>query len=294
MIHTLCVRIPNRTSTIRPWVRPVGIATASLIAVGMALLAPTGSARADIHDGLVVHLSFDGDVVDHTGRGNDGTIVRAGTDSPYVAGIIGMAYQTQGTVPIPEYPTGNYITLGKPDDLIFGTSSDFSLSWWGQFTADAQHGGPVWLANKDANNDANRGWLLESQPNGMLKWLYRERGQSSTGSNTVGTLTGSLNDGQWHHYVVTFARGPGGTGTIYLDGDAVDTTPINSDSTLGDISFVFPTNILQDGVGTYSNIADDRFDKAAIDDLGIWRRAITPDEVTQIYTMGLKGKSALD
>jgi hypothetical protein len=260
----------------------------------MALLAPTGRALADIHDGLVVHLTFDGDVVDHTGRGNDGTIVRAGTNAPYVAGIIGMAFQTQGTVPVPEYPTGNYISLGNPDDLNFGISSDFSLSWWGQFTSDAQHGIPVWLANKDANNDANRGWILQSQPGGMIKWIYRERGQSSSASTVVGTPTGSLDDGQWHHYVVTFARGSGGTGTLYLDGSAVDTSPINSDGTLGDISFAFPTNILQDGVGTYSNISDDRFDQAAIDDLGIWRRAITPDEVTLIYTTGLTGKSALD
>lgn len=294
MINSLRIRTRNRTDSCRACVRPVGIVAALLIALGIVVLAPTGNARADIHDGLVVHLRFDGDVTDATGRGNNGTIVRPGTDSPYVPGLIGMAFQTQGTVPVPEYPTGNYITLGTPDDLNFGASSDFSLSWWGQFTTDAQHGDPVWLANKDANNTANRGWLLGSQPGGMFRWTYRERGQSDSASQPVGTLMGGLDDGQWHHYVVTFTRGSGGIGTIYLDGDQVDVSTINSDGTLGDVSFFFPTNILQDGVGTYTNIADSHFDKAAIDDLGIWRRAISADEVTLIYNMGLKGQSALD
>jgi hypothetical protein len=276
----------------------VGIATAYLIAAGMGLLAPTQSARADIHDNLVVHLRFDGDVNDATARANNGTIVRAGTDSPYVPGIIGMAFQTQGTIPIQEYPTGNYITLGSPDDLNFGTSTDFSLSWWGQYTTANQSGNAPWFANKDANNGSNRGWVISSQPNGMINWSYRER---SLGGNSppspVGTANGSLDDGQWHHYVVTFARGTGGMGTIYLDGNVADTTPISSDNTLGDISFDFPTNIFQDGVGTYTNVpnsGDANFAKAAMDDLGIWRRAITQDEVTLIYSMGLKGQSALD
>jgi hypothetical protein len=298
MSNALSVRIRNRTGSIRACGRLVGIATASLIAVGIVLLASTGSARADIHANLVVHLRFDGDVTDATGRGNNGTIVRAGTDSPYVPGIIGMAFQTQGTVPIPEYPTGNYITLGSPDDLNFGTSTDFSLSWWGQYATANQTDNAPWFGNKDANNGSNRGWVISSQPNGMVNWTYRERSLGSASPPTpVGTGNGSLDDGKWHHYVVTFARGTGGMGTIYLDGDVADTTPINSDNTLGDISFVFPTNIFQDGVGNYTNVPNSgnaNFAKAAIDDLGVWRRAITPDEVTLIYTMGMQGKSALD
>src|SRR5437016_613837 len=98
------------------WRYRLGTTMLFLVAVGFSLLAPAIRARADIHDALVVHLRFDGDVQDSTGRGNNGTIVRPGADSPYVPGIIGMAFQTQGSDPLPEYPTGNYITLGSPDD----------------------------------------------------------------------------------------------------------------------------------------------------------------------------------
>jgi hypothetical protein len=280
MSSSFSVRRRYRTGTTRACVGRVGMTMAFLIAGGIALSAPAGNARADIHDNLVLHLTFDGDVMDHTGRGNDGTILRPGADSPYVTGIIGMAFQTQGTDTSPEYPTGNYITLGNPDDLHFGTSSDFSLSWWGQYTADAQHDDQAWLSNKDWNSGSGQGWVVDSEPGGTFKWNYRERSQKRCDSPHVGTANGSLDDGQWHHYVVTFARGTGGMGTIYLDGAVADITPLNSDTTNGDINFVFPTNIFQDGTGVYSDIGNSNFDKAAIDDLGIWRRAITQDEVT--------------
>lgn len=285
----------NRTSTLRACLGRIAVTTAFLIAGASALLAGAGTARADIHDSLVLHLAFDGDATDHTGRGNDGTIVRPGTDSPYVPGLIGMAFQTQGVDTSPEYPTGNYISLGKPADLSFGTSTDFSLSWWGQYTRENQNDDQAWLSNKDWNSGRDQGWVVDSEPNGTFKWNYRERGQQRCDSPHVSTNKGSLDDGQWHHYVVVFARGVGGTGTIYLDGDLIDTTALNSDTTTGDIDFVFPTNIFQDGTGVYSDIkGNSNFAKAAIDDLGIWRRAITADEVTLIYTTGLTGKSALD
>src|SRR5207302_504170 len=164
---------------------------------------------ADVHDGLVVHLTFEGDVLDHSGRGNDGTIVRPGADSPYVPGIIGMAFQSTGTVRDVEDATGNYITLGSPDDLNFGTSTDFSFSWWGQYTADTQHDDIAWISNKDWNAGANRGYVLSSEPGGRFKWNYRSRGDARRDSPTIGS---GLDDGQWHHYAVTFTRGIGGTG----------------------------------------------------------------------------------
>ncbi len=55
------------------------------------------------------------------------------------------------------------------------------------------------------------------------------------------------------------------------------------------------TNIFQDGTGAYTDGGSGaNWDNAFIDDLGIWRRAITADEVTTIYEMGMMGISALD
>jgi hypothetical protein len=53
------------------------ISTSFAAACGIVLLAAAPNAKAqNIHDGLVVHLTFDGNVLDHSGRGNHGVIVR--------------------------------------------------------------------------------------------------------------------------------------------------------------------------------------------------------------------------
>jgi hypothetical protein len=52
---------------------------------------------------------------------------------------------------------------------------------------------------------------------------------------------------------------------------------------------------MQDGTANYTDgDACANWNDASISDLGIWRRAITPDEVTLIYNQGVQGISALD
>jgi hypothetical protein len=281
------------TCSVRTRVGDVGITMAFLLAAGIALMAPLGMARADIRDGLVVHLTFEGDVSDHSGHGNDGAIVRPGADSPYVPGIIGMAYQTTGSLNGIEDPTGSYITLGSPADLNFGTDVDFSFSWWGQYLPDGQHDDIAWISNKDWNAGANRGYVLSSEPGGKFKWNYRSRSDARRDSPTIGGgAFPQLDDGQWHHFVVTFTRGIGGNGAIYFDGVLANTSILNS---IGDINFVFPTNIFQDGTGVYTDVGGGaNWNNALMDDLGIWRRVLTDDEVSLIFTLGQQGVSALD
>jgi hypothetical protein len=139
-----------------------------LSALGLAFLVSAEAARADIHDQLVVHLRFDGDVQDYSGRGNHATIVRPGADSPYVPGMIGQAYQTKGMVTRPDESTSSYITLGTPDDLNFDGSCDVSFSWWGMYNATDQHDDIPWLANKDWLSSGELGWV-NSKPAGGLK-----------------------------------------------------------------------------------------------------------------------------
>src|SRR5207237_10894359 len=112
-------RARYRAGTLWFRVRQFAIATSVAPAWAIALLAAAPHARGqDIHDGLVVHLTFDGDVRDHSGRGNDGTIVRPEANpDPFVAGIINnnrttaSAFRTLGDFLGANTPTNNYITL---------------------------------------------------------------------------------------------------------------------------------------------------------------------------------------
>jgi hypothetical protein len=92
----------------------------------------------------------------------------------------------------------------------------------------------------------------------------------------------SVNNGAWHHLLHSFSRA--GQAVTYLDGVQVDTRPI---SNLGSIDTGGTFSIGQDPTGTYSESG-----AADLDDMGIWRRALTPTEAYAIYYVGATyGKS---
>ncbi len=136
----------------------------------------------DITDMLVVHLTFDGNVLDQSGHGNDGTVVRP-RDDQYVDGTIHGAFKSTDT-----YISGfrmamnNYITLGHPmpgSDLDFGSTTDISFSYWGKIAPPPDRGvarDAVWISNKDWDSGGNIGYVLAYQGptytdlDGRFKW----------------------------------------------------------------------------------------------------------------------------
>jgi hypothetical protein len=288
------------------------IATSFAAACGIALLAVVPNASAqDIHDGLVVHLTFDGDVLDHSGRGNDGMIMRPEANpDPFVAGIItnnrtmASAFRTLGDFLGANMPTNNYITLGVPapgSDLDFGDGTDITFSFWGKYAQDGAYWDPAWISNKNWTNASNIGYVLAYQgvgwidPNtGGFHWNYKT--DTSVRSDSMRCKDCHLDNEQWHHYVVSFTRGDpidlGGHGNMYIDGILLEEVPLN---VTGSLDAGLAINIMQDGLGTYTDTNNGSVWKdALISDVGIWRRAITQDEVTTIYQLGLQGISALD
>jgi hypothetical protein len=102
----------------------------------------------------------------------------------------------------------------------------------------------------------------------------------ATGANGLGVYgdAGSINDGNWHHLVHTFDRVKGMV--TYLDGvEAHYVARVGSSvAAAGDVDTGHPATIGQDPTGRYpeSGYAD-------IDDLGVWRRALTALEAASIY-----------
>jgi hypothetical protein len=83
----------------------------------------------------------------------------------------------------------------------------------------------------------------------------------------------SINDGNWNHLVHTFDRA--GRGITYLNGVQVDSRSI---AAVGSIDQAARTCIGQDPNGTYGETGE-----ADIDDIGVWRRVLTPLEAASIY-----------
>lgn len=222
-----------------------------------------------IRDDLVTHLKFDNSLEDSSGRNNHGSAVGGPTFSE---GKIGA-----NAVHIPS--GSDYVTLGLPTDLEFGTDVDFSIAFWAKTTEWG--GDPAFISNKDWNSGGNQGYVLATDGDGHFQWnLSGPPGARKDFDGTPGFFT-NLN---WHHIAVTFDRN--GNASTYLDGKLVNVRPISGDQNDVNTPPDFATNIGQDGTGGYGS----SFFDADIDDLGIWRRVLTPQEVAAIFEIGQAGQ----
>jgi Concanavalin A-like lectin/glucanases superfamily/Immunoglobulin domain/Immunoglobulin I-set domain len=240
--------------------------TTNSTAAHLAVLpAPT---VLDLSSGLVLHLKFDGDYADSSGRGNNGT--NAGTTT-FVAGKIGsgaLHYYTDTSS-----ASYNYVQLGLRPDLQFSSNINFSVAFWVRQPAGQSEGDLPFFCNAVGSTYSAGYVIAPSYKSGDWGWsLYN--GGNGVGVNGPG---GSIaTDGNWHHLVHTFDRT--GYGTTYLDGAPVDARSI---AAVGDVNTGQPTNIGQDPTGTYAESGEND-----IDDFGVWQRVLTPQEVAAMYAAG--------
>ena len=229
---------------------------------------------ANLTNGLVLHLSFDGDYKDSSGHGNDGTAV--GSPS-IVAGKIGsgaLSVNTDTTNAI-----YNYVTLGTPSDLLFGSDVDFSAAYWVKLPSGYAQGDLPILSSSSTSYGGTGITLAPSYQRGGWSWsIYDSTG---TGAGLYGP-DNQINDGAWHHIVEVFTRT--NSCATYLDGALVSTVPISG---IGSIDSGLTFNVGQGASGTYSESGG-----FLVDDLGIWKRALTDVEARSIYVVGQNyGKS---
>jgi hypothetical protein len=173
----------------------------------------------------------------------------------------------------------NYVTLGDPADFQFGSTVDFSVSYWVKFPTNAIPGDLPFLCS--ATNSTG-GWGLTIAPAFQTGgWAWSLDNSNNVGSGVQGPAA-SINDGSWHNVVETFTRT--NNCVTYLDGFLVNSAPIAG---IGDVDTAGPFNIGQDPTGTYQQSGT-----YAVDDMGVWRRALTEIEARSIYMVGQNyGKS---
>jgi len=228
---------------------------------------------ANVTNNLVLHLKFDGDTTDTSGRGNNATPVNSPT---FVAGKVGSGafhFNTDTTS-----DTHNYATLGAtlPADLAFGSSVNFSVAYWIRLPASAVPGDLPILCSATNSTFGPGITIAPSYQAGGWGW-------SLNGTGIYGAAN-SINDGNWHSLIHTFDRT--GNGNTYLDGVLVNSYGI---STAGNVDQAGPMNIGQDPTGTYAESA-----AMDVDDLGIWRRVLTPLEAAKIESAGRVGSNSFD
>ncbi|MEN9675666.1 MAG: hypothetical protein RIS76_1562 [Verrucomicrobiota bacterium] len=254
-----------------------------------------------LSEGLVLHLPFDGDFDDHSGRGNHGRYATNGTKarpSPtFAVGQIGTAFRYKT---LRDGSAFEYATLGYPPDLRFGDEVDFTVSLWVNYL---NHEGDLpFLSNKDWDKSHNVGWAISTQRAGNARVNLTGPRQGTDFFSTAAIP--SVRNGRWRHLLVSVQRPrPDQSAWIstYLDGRLVNQTAALAQGSVDTegLPFVYASpqvsrqtrwavNVGQDGTGVYFDKGG-TYAEARVDDLGIWRRALTGLEARAIYEAGLAG-----
>jgi hypothetical protein len=259
-----------------------------------------------ITNNLVAHLPFDGNFNDTSGRGNNATYAfngaSADTTPTFVGGKIGQCFEYTTLIDGTKF---DYATFGYPTDLQLDSTVPFSVSMWLNYTNQSDD--LAFISNKDWNSSNDQGWGIFCQSGGNFR--NQVTGPSSSDKFSVSPSV-ILRDGTWHHLLVSFVRAPGsqaGYVYSYVDGVLVNRSTMVTQGTIDTLGTPFtneqgpggsplPTNqadwalnIGQDGTGVYHDQGSAYNIGAHIDDLGIWRRALTAAEARAIYLAGQAG-----
>ncbi|HVY70595.1 MAG TPA: LamG domain-containing protein, partial [Verrucomicrobiae bacterium] len=228
-----------------------------------------------IETDLVARYNFDDNVQDATGRGNDGD--KVGVTGRTVSGKIGGSSVVVSTAS--DGSGFNYVTLFAPSDFEFGSTTDFSVAFWVQPSTNTTGEFPL-LANRDFSSSTNQGWAISMGADGSLHWSIA----GAPGAPKNFSAPATLNDGAWHHIAVTFQRS--GNASTWLDGAMIGTVSLAASA--NDVGTIpgLALNVGQDGTGVYN--VNGAGINSPFDDIGIWRRALTAEEIGWVYSKGAR------
>lgn len=200
-------------------------------------------------DGLAEFWSFNDTLV-----GINGTTLTGNVGTNYVAGKVGNAWYVDGSA--------NYILSAaspwNPGD------ADWSLSMW-------------WKLDESAANSIHYLLQLYDEGTGEVLQVYLSRVFLGFTSVFVQAKSVQLNptDAEWHHLAARYVASTDIL-SMWLDGSQTDFAGVAGLSLASD-----PTVY----VGRLANPITFRFD-GTIDALGIWDRALSNDEVAELYNSG--------
>jgi gliding motility-associated-like protein len=221
-----------------------------------------GDLPSGLNNGLVAWYPFCGNANDGSSIGNNGTVYGA-TLTTDRNGNPNSAYEFNGS---------SYIEAQNNAALNFTSSHTYSV--WVRIT-----GSNTWQHFITRNDGA-------SHP--LLQQFYLRRGsggsielQNSPNGNIVHT-TNTLNstNPQWHH-IAAVVDVNALKSYLYLDGVMVDSsslsTPLNYNNNNGKLWIGVENPIVSLPSGP-------QYLQGKLDDIGIWNRALTQSEITQLYS----------
>ncbi len=209
----------------------------------------------------IAFFPLDGDAHDHSGHLNHGTM-NGTTPTTDRFGRSG------GAMNFNDY-SQNYIDWGDKFDMRYG---DFSYSIWFNGTGGTN---PVIISKHRMSSD-DQTYYSYMLTNGTLRSAMYD---PPTGNPYAAKLT-DMSDSQWHHLCVTMDRD--GMLTMYIDNVLHQQVDISAHENI-DYDSPFPFRL-----GAFANndagYTPTRFFRGAMDDLYLFNRVLSPQEVGQLYT----------
>jgi hypothetical protein len=208
-------------------------------------------------NGLVGWWPFNGNANDESGNGNIGTVNGATLTSDRF-GNIGKAYRFDGN--------SNYITT-SPIGLPIGNQSRTISSWFNTSTSviPTNQYPNIQMINGYGSGEGGQVIFPQSVTASQgLAWF-----ETGSSVNNIFSIN-RVNDGSWHNIVTTY-NGPNSEVKMYIDGIYQGCTSLLNINTIS-------SNFIIGGC-PWATI----FFKGFIDDIAIYNRALTQQEVTQLY-----------
>ena len=149
---------------------------------------------------------------------------------------------------------------------------NISISGWIKLRTEISDGG-FWsfLEQRGAATDVN--YRIDYMRSGSTYTLGANRARNGVSDHYV-TTTGALGTSNWHHVVLTYD----GTLRFYVNGSSVGTPLVTSGNGSGAVNDGFAIAATANGFLHASIYADE---------VGVWSRALTADEVTELYNGGI-------
>ena len=223
------------------------------VAMFMLLVGLVGSPAAVAADpSLVGWWQFDGDTLDSSGNGRDGSLV--GDAQLVDNGLFGGALALDGS--------GDYVNIDGYLGILAvdGVQNPFTVACWLKTTGNAEM--VTW-------GNTPGGQRLSFRIDGGT--LRTEHGSGNLRGNTT------VNDGEWHHAALVVAEGANlrvPNTLLYADG-VEDTTYSGSDNTYN------LTGSQDVSIGRRAT-SNDRFFNGMIDDVRIYDRALAAEEIAEL------------
>jgi len=225
---------------------------------------------------LWTHLKFDNNLEDSSVNGNN-AYDPTYSGIQFAEGVLGGAVNV-----ITDVENGIFQYASFENPLLLGREP-ITVAFWTKVNTPAVHDVP-WLCN-NYNSYGQPGFVLApSWESEAWSWSIKSW-DNETSAMEYGP-DNSIPSGTWNHLV--YVLDPGKTMKIFLNGQLAHTVDISgvtvSDNWLDDDRYMM--NIGQDGTGVYAENAN-----MLIDDMGIWRIAMSDVDARSIYYAGINGNS---